>query len=71
MKKKYKCEIDCASCADKVEREIAKLDGVNDVRINFMTQKITIDADEEKFDSILKAAQKEGKKVDSDFNIEC
>ena len=70
MKKKFKCEIDCAACADKVEREIAKIDGVNSVRVNFLSQKITLDADEDKFDSVLKAAQKAGKKIDSDFSIE-
>ena len=30
MKKKFKCEIDCANCAAKVEDAIKKLDGVQD-----------------------------------------
>ena len=54
MKKKFKCEIDCANCAAKVEDAIRKMDGVNDVKVNFMTQKFMLDADDARFDEILK-----------------
>ena len=54
MKKKYKLQdLDCAHCAAKMEEAIKKIDGVNDAAISFMTQKLTIDADDEKFDSIM------------------
>ena len=39
MKKKFKCEIDCANCAAKVEAAIKKVDGVIDAKVNFLTQK--------------------------------
>ena len=70
MKKKFKCEIDCAACAAKVEDAIKKLDGVNDASVNFMMQKFTLDADDEKFDSILDEAIKVGKKIEPDFSVE-
>ena len=55
MKKTYRIEgLDCANCAAKIEGMISKLDGVNSCTINFITGKIIIDADDEKFETVLK-----------------
>lgn len=70
MKKKFKCEIDCANCAAKVEDAINKLDGVEEAKVNFMAQKFTIVADDDRFDEILEAAIKAGKKIEPDFTVE-
>ncbi len=70
MKKKFKCEIDCANCAAKVEEAVKKLDGVNDAKVNFVMQKFTLDADDERFDDILKLAIETGKKIEPDFSVE-
>ena len=70
MKKKFKCEIDCANCAAKVEEAVKKIDGVNDAKVNFVMQKFTLDADEEKFDEILKLCIETGKKIEPDFSVE-
>ena len=71
MKKKYKLQdLDCAHCAAKMEEAIKKIDGVNDAAISFMTQKLTIDADDEKFDSIMNQVVEECKKVEPDCEIE-
>ena len=56
--------LDCANCAAKMEAAIKKIDGVNDCSISFMTQKISIDAEDDKFDEVLTAAQKAVIKVD-------
>lgn len=69
MKKKMNCEIDCANCAEKVEDAIRKIDGVKDVRVNFMTQKMTLEADDDRFDEILKEAVNTGKKIEPDFSV--
>ncbi len=69
MKKVFKIEVDCASCAAKVEKAISKLEGVKGVNINFMTQKMLFEADDDKFDELLKQALKCGKKVEPDFVI--
>lgn len=70
MKKKFKCEIDCANCAAKVEDAIKKLDGVEDAKINFMMKKLTLIADDDRFDEILDEAIKTGRKIEPDFAVE-
>ncbi len=69
MKKKYSCEVDCANCAAKMENAAKKIQGVKDVQINFMMQKLILEADEENFDDVFENVVKECKKVDSDFEI--
>ncbi len=69
MKKKYSCEVDCANCANKMETAAKKVQGVKDVQINFMMQKLTLEADDENFDKVFEAVVKECQKVDSDFEI--
>ena len=56
MKKRFKCEVDCANCAQKVEDAIKKIDGVKDAKVNFMMQKFTLEAADEDFERILDEA---------------
>lgn len=54
MKKQFKLdEIDCANCARELQDELTKLDGVKSVSVNFMTQKLTLEADDAEFDDVL------------------
>ena len=54
MKKAFKLdEIDCANCALELQDGLAKLDGVTSVSVNFMTQKLTLEADDAEFDEVL------------------
>ena len=54
MKKQFKLdEIDCANCARELQEELAKLEGVKSVSVNFMTQKLTLEADDTEFDEVL------------------
>lgn len=70
MKKTFTLEeLDCAHCAAKMEDAIRKLDGVISANISFMTQKLTLEAADEDFDKVLKAAQKAIKKVEPDCTI--
>ena len=70
MKKIYKLEdLDCANCAAKMERAIAKLDGVTYANVNFMSQRLTIDADDNRFEEIMDAVEKNKKKVEPDCRI--
>lgn len=69
MKKKLNCEVDCAACAAKVEEAIRKVDGVEDAKINFLTQKLILSCAEEDFDKVLKAINKAAKKVEPDAVI--
>ncbi len=70
MKKVFKLEdLDCANCAAKMERAIAKIDGVSSANVSFMSQRLTIEADEMKFDDIMKEVVKTCKKVEPDCRI--
>ena len=62
-KKTYKLtDLDCANCAAKMENAIKKIDGVSDASVSFLTQKLTVEADDSRFDDILKQIVKACKK---------
>ena len=69
MKKKFKCEVDCANCAQKIQDAASRLDGVDELSVNFMTQKLTLSAADERFDEVLAAVVKKAKQVEPDFEI--
>lgn len=69
MKKKYKCEVDCANCAAKMTDAILKIEGVHHANVNFMTQKFTLEADDDRFDEILSLSVATMKKVEPDCVI--
>ena len=70
MKKKFKLQdLDCANCAAKMEEAIKKIEGVNDASVSFMTQKLTIDAADERFDAIMDEVEKVCAKVEPDTKI--
>ena len=70
MKKVFKLkDLDCANCAAKMENAINKLDGVEKATVSFMTQKMTITASDDKFDSIISEAEKIIKKIEPDCAI--
>ena len=46
MRKVFKLQdLDCANCAAKMERAIAKLEGVEEVSVNFISQRMTVRGD--------------------------
>ncbi|MDE7231302.1 MAG: cation transporter [Oscillospiraceae bacterium] len=70
MKKTFKLiDLDCANCAAKMENAIKKIDGVTAASVSFMSQKMTIEADDARFDEIVKEAVKVCKKVEPDCEI--
>ena len=70
MKKRFKLtDLDCANCAAKMETAIKKIDGVNDATVSFMAQKMTVDADDARFDDIMKEIVAVCKKVEPDCII--
>ncbi len=71
MIKKFDMEnVDCANCAAKMEEGIKKLDGVNDARVNFLTQKLVLDTDREDISALMKEILKLCQKVDGDVEID-
>ena len=70
MRKTFELEdLDCANCAAKMEEAIKKLPGVKRVSVNFMTQKMILDAEDSQFDEVLKAAVKCIEKVEPDCRV--
>ena len=68
MKKTYKLvDLDCANCAAKMEAAIKKRPGVTDATVSFLTQKMTIEADD--VDAIMKDVVKCIKKVEPDCEV--
>lgn len=70
MKKKFKLQdLDCANCAAKMEEAIKKIEGVADANVSFMTQKMTIEADDSRFDEIMERVIDVCRKVEPDCVI--
>ena len=70
MKKVFKLDdLDCANCARKMEDGIRALEGVQSVSVNFLAQKLTLEAPDAEFDEILKKAAKVIKKIEPDCTI--
>jgi len=68
MKKTIKFQdLDCANCAAKIESAIAKLDGVDSVRVSFMSQRMVLEARDDLFEDVLAEAKKAAKKIGPDL----
>ena len=61
--------LDCANCATELERAINKVKGVDKATISFMTEKMTIELDEDNKDSIMKDVERVIKKEEPDVTI--
>lgn len=70
MKKTFKLEnLDCANCAAKMERAVSKIDGVISARVSFIAQRMTVEADDDRFDAIMDEAVKKCRKIEPDCKI--
>ena len=65
MKKTFALEeLDCANCAAKLERAVAKIEGVRSVTVSFLTQKLTLEAADADFERVLAEAEKAVRRVE-------
>lgn len=70
MKKTFKLvDLDCANCAAKMESAINKIEGVTSATVSFMSQKLTIEAADDVFDSVVDKAVKAISKVEPDCQV--
>lgn len=70
MKKTFKLiDLDCANCAAKMESAIQKLPGVTEASVSFMAQKMTVEAEDARFDEIMKEVVRVCRKVEPDCEI--
>lgn len=64
MKKKFALKnLDCANCAAKFEAAVKKIDGVQSATVSFMTQKLSIEAEDARFEAVMDEVVAVGKKV--------
>lgn len=70
MKKVYLLEdLDCAHCAEKIEKEVAKLEGVTESKVTFLTQKLTVEVEDAKAGALLGEIKKVVKKFEPDVTV--
>ena len=70
MRKAFKLQdFDCANCAAKMENAIKNIEGVKSASISFMTQKLVLEADDDRFEAVLDEAQHACKKFEPDCVI--
>lgn len=70
MKAVLKLEgLDCANCAAKIENDVGKVPGVQEVSVSFMTQKMTLVADDDRMDAIIEEATRIARKVEGDVKV--
>ena len=71
MKKAFKFrDLDCANCAQEIENAAAKIAGVNKVRVNFLSERMTLDAEDARFDAVLDEIKKIVKTIEPDAVLE-
>lgn len=71
MKLKFKLKgIDCANCAAELEREIQKVEGVQEASISFMTEKMIIECDDQEKDKVIERIKKLVKREEPDAILE-
>ena len=70
MKKTYKIDVDCANCANKMEKAAKNTAGVKDATVNFMMLKMIVEfEDGQDPKAVMKDVLKNCKKVEDDCEI--
>ncbi len=70
MKKVARIEnLDCANCAAKLERVIAKINGVKEVSINFMTTKMNLELEDDHAEQAIAEIKAAAAKIEPDWKI--
>lgn len=70
MKKIIKLiDLDCANCAAKIEAAVKKIDGVTTANVSFMSQKMVLEADDQKFEAVAAETIRLIKKIEPDVTV--
>ena len=65
MRKIIKLEgLCCANCASKIETEVSKLAGVKSASLSFMTQRLTMEVEDDRADAIVEESRKIAYKIE-------
>lgn len=70
MKKQYRLsELDCANCAAKMEIAVRRVDGVRAASVNFMLQRLTVEADDARFEQVMEDVRRACRKIEPDCQL--
>lgn len=70
MKKTFKLlDLDCAHCAAKIEDSVKKIEGVVNAEVNFLSQKMVLEAADSDYERISEEAVKLIKKIEPDVTV--
>lgn len=70
MRRIFKVEnVDCANCALKMQNNVLKIDGVQSANLNFLTQRLTVEFDDSKIQTIVEELQTACRKIDKAVNV--
>ncbi|MBQ4116823.1 MAG: cation transporter [Clostridia bacterium] len=70
MRKRFRIEVDCANCANKMERIINNVSGIRNASINFMALKLDVEFEDGVLvEEVMNTVLKECKKVERDCEI--
>lgn len=71
MKLKFKIKgLDCANCAAELERAIQKIEGIKEVSISFLSERLVIEIEESQKAEIIENLEKVIKKEEPDVTLE-
>lgn len=62
-------DLDCAHCAEKIEKAVKKVEGVNNAKVNFLNQKMDIDVADDLYEDVHTKVKKLVKKIEPDITI--
>ncbi|MDR3891413.1 MAG: cation transporter, partial [Blautia sp.] len=62
-------DLDCAHCAAKIEDSVRKIEGVAGAEVNFLNQKMVLEADQERFQEIAEKAVTLIRKIEPDVTV--
>lgn len=59
----------CANCAAKIENEVQRIDGIDEATLSFMTQKLTIQAPEDRIEAAVEEATRIAKRIEDEVTV--
>lgn len=62
-------DLDCVNCAAKMENCLKKINAINRVSVNYLTQKMMIEANDAEFENVMQQVIKICKKIEPDCKI--
>ena len=70
MKQTYRITVDCANCANLIEHEAAKIDGILSLSISFLTGRMKVTFTEEaEVEAVLGELLRVARRIEPDFEI--